>query len=192
MAKRLPNSQHYAPRRKGWGASIRAWCTPVFLWEHRRLGFDSPHGAINFKIRTTMATLSELCALPTEWAEREERKEHNKAIGVEKKMAWKLVKREEHDRMKAYRERELRRMQRTGVYELSLTASRRKVAQETMPEPMRKETRAEIFFAGKGVRSAKRVKNRASSEEMGTIGNRIVVKRFANSRTTCVCKSRIY
>lgn len=49
MAKRLPNSQHYAPRRKGWGVSIRAWCAPVFLWEHRRLGFDSPHGAINFK-----------------------------------------------------------------------------------------------------------------------------------------------
>lgn len=159
----------------------------------RVLWGSTPHTELStLKIRTTMATLSELCALPTEWAEREERKEHNKAIGVEKKMAWKLVKREEHDRMKAYRERELRRMQRTGVYELSLTASRRKVAQETMPEPMRKETRAEIFFAGKGVRSPKKAKNRASSEEMGTIGNRIVVKRFANSRMTCVCKSRIY
>ena len=94
--------------------------------------------------------------------------------------------------MMAYRERELRRMQRTGVHELSLTASRRNVARETMPEPMRKETRADIFFAGKGVRSAKRVKNRASSEAMGTIGRRIVVKRFENSRMTCVCKSRIY
>ena len=157
------------------------------------MGFDSPHGAINLKIRTTMATLSELCAtMPTEWVEREERKERNKAIGVEKKLAWKLAKREEHDRMAAYRERELRRMQRKGVHELSLTASCRNVARETMPEPMRKETRADIFFAGKGVRQPKKAKNRASSEAMGTIGRRIVVKRFANSRMTCVCKSRIY
>lgn len=175
------------PIAKGGGASIRAWCAPSGA-----MGFDSPHGAINFKIRTTMATLSELCALPTEWVEREERKEHNKAIGVEKKLAWKLAKREERDRKMAYRERELRRMQRNGVHELSLTASRRNVARETMPEPMRKETRAEIFFAGKGVRQPKKAKNRASSEAMGTIGCRIVVKRFANSRMTCVCKSRIY
>ena len=156
------------------------------------MGFDSPHGAINFKIRTTMATLSELCALPTEWAERAERKERNQAIGLEKKLTWKLAMREHRERMMAYRERELRRMQRNGVHELSLAASRRKVAQETMPEPMRKETRADIFFAGKGVRSPKKVKNHASSEAMGTIGRRIVVKRFANSRLTCVCKSRIY
>ena len=156
------------------------------------MGFDSPHGAINLKIRTTMATLSELCALPTEWVEREERKERSKTIGMEKKMAWKLAKREEHDRMMAYRERKRKREERNGVHELSLTASRRKVAQETMPEPMRKETRAEIFFAGKGVRQPKKAKNRASSEAMGTIGRRIVVKRFANSRMTCVCKSRIY
>lgn len=154
---------------------------------------STPHTELStLKIRTTMATLSELCALPTEWVEREERKERNKAIGMSKKTAWKLAKREEHDRMMAYRERELRRMQRKGVHELSLSASRRNVAQETMPEPMRKETRAEIFFAGKGVRQPKKAKNRASSEAMGTIGRRIVVKRFANSRMTCVCKSRIY
>ena len=160
----------------------------------RVLWGSTPHTELStLKIRTTMATLSELCAtMPTEWVEREERKERNKAIGVEKKLAWKLAKREEHDRMAAYRERELRRMQRKGVHELSLTASRRNVARETMPEPMRKETRADIFFAGKGVRSTKRVKNTASSEAMGTIGCRIVVKRFANSRMTCVCKSRIY
>ena len=159
----------------------------------RVLWGSTPHTELStLKIRTTMATLSELCALPTEWVEREERKERSKAIGVEKKLAWKLAKREEHDRMAAYRERELRRMQRKGVHELSLTASRRNVARETMPEPMRKETRADIFFAGKGVRQPKKAKNRASSEAMGTIGRRIVVKRFANSRMTCVCKSRIY
>lgn len=159
----------------------------------RVLWGSTPHTELStLKIRTTVATLSELCALPTEWVEREERKERNKAIGVEKKLAWKLAKREEHDRMAAYRERELRRMQRKGVHELSLTASRRNVARETMPEPMRKETRADIFFAGKGVRQPKKAKNRASSEAMGTIGRRIVVKRFANSRMTCVCKSRIY
>lgn len=130
--------------------------------------------------------------MPTEWVEREERKERNKAICLEKKLAWKLAKREEHDRMTAYRERELRRMQRKGVHELSIAASRRKVARETMPEPMRNETRADMFFAGQGVRSPKKAKNRASSEAMGTIGRRIVVKRFANSRVICVCKSRIF
>ena len=139
-----------------------------------------------------MATLSELCVLPTEWVEREERKERSKTIGMSKKAAWKLAKREEHDRMSAYLERKRKREECKGVHELSLAASRRKVAQETMPEPMSKETRAEIFFTGKGVRSPKKAKNRASSEAMGTIGCRIVVKRFANSRTTCVCKSRIY
>ena len=139
-----------------------------------------------------MATLSELCAMPTEWVEREERKERNKAICLEKKLAWKLAKREEHDRMTSYRERELRRMQRKGVHELSLASSRRKVARETMAEPMPKETRADMFFAGQGVRSPKKAKNRASSEAMGTICRRIVVKRFANSRVTCVCKSRAY
>ena len=136
-----------------------------------------------------MATLSELCVLPTEWVEREERKERNKAIGLEKKLAWKLAKREEHERMKAYREREMRRMQRTGVHELSLAASRRKVAQETMPEPMHRETRADIFFAGKGVRSTKRVKNRASSEAMGTIGT-ITARVRTGNYTGVVCKSR--
>ena len=130
--------------------------------------------------------------MPTEWVEREERKERNKAIGLEKKLAWKLAKREEHDRMTSYREREFRRMQRKGVHKLSLAASRRKVDRETMPEPMPKETRADMFFAGQGVRSPKKAKNRASSEAMGTIGRRIVVKRFANSRVTCVCKSRAY
>lgn len=40
------------PVAKGGVHLFRAWCAPVFLWEHRRLGFDSPHGAINFKIRT--------------------------------------------------------------------------------------------------------------------------------------------
>lgn len=130
--------------------------------------------------------------MPTEWVERAERKERNKAICLEKKLAWKLAKREEHDRMTACRERELRRMQRKGVHELSIAASRRKVARETMAEPMPKETRADIFFAGQGVRSPKKAKNRASSEAMGTIGRRIVVKRFANSRVTCVCKSRAY
>ena len=139
-----------------------------------------------------MARLSELCAMPTEWVEREERKERNKAICLEKKLAWKLAKREEHDRMTSYRERELRRMQRKGVHELSLASSRRKVARETMAEPMPKETRADMFFACQGVRSPKKAKNRASSEAMGTIGRRIVVKRFANSRMTCVCKSRIH
>ena len=139
-----------------------------------------------------MARLSELCAMPTEWVERAERKERNKAICLEKKLAWKLAKREEHDRMTACRERELRRMQRKGVHELSIAASRRKVARETMAEPMPKETRADMFFAGQGVRSPKKAKNRASSEAMGTIGRRIVVKRFANSRMTCVCKSRIH
>ena len=46
------------------------------------------------------------------------------------------------------------------------------------------------FEIGKGVRIRKRVKNTFSKEEFGTCGTYITTKRFANSRLTCVCKSR--
>lgn len=124
-----------------------------------------------------MATLSDLCAiLPTEWVEREEKKERNEAIRLSKSLAWK----------------EQRRAIRRGEHGVSLEGSRRAVRRETMPEPMRKESTKQMFFYGQGVRQPKKAKNKASSEKMGTVARRIVVKRFAGSRVTCVCKSRIF
>lgn len=139
-----------------------------------------------------MATLKDVCAsLPTEWVEHEEKKERNEAIRLLGRLARKEQRKANRERLRAYREREQRRAIRRGEHGVSLESSRRAVRRETMPEPMR-ETRKDMFFYGQGVRQQKKVKNRASSEEMGTIGRRIVVKRFAGSRVTCVCKSRIY
>ncbi len=48
-----------------------------------------------------------------------------------------------------------------------------------------------IFAAAQTHRPSKRrVINRFSRDEAGTCGTYIVTKRFANSRLTCVCKSR--
>lgn len=134
-----------------------------------------------------MAALSDICVIPTEWEERAEHKEEMKAIGLSRKLAWKVAKKREHDRYKAYREREARRSGRGE----SFGASRKRVAHETMPEPMRRESRRDIFFAGQGKRSPKKVKNRYSTEQAGTVGRIITTKRFAGSRITCVCKSRM-
>ena len=46
------------------------------------------------------------------------------------------------------------------------------------------------FEIGKGKRMQKKVHNTFSKEEFGTCGTYIATKRFANSRLTCVCKSR--
>ena len=47
-----------------------------------------------------------------------------------------------------------------------------------------------VFDMCKGTRTQKRVKNTWSKEQAGTCGTYIATKRFANSRLTCVCKSR--
>lgn len=140
-----------------------------------------------------MATLSDLCAiLPTEWVEREEKKERNEAIRLSKSLAWKEQRKANRERLRAYREREQRRAIRRGEHGVSLEGSRRAVRRETMPEPMRKESTKQMFFYGQGVRQPKKAKNKVSSEKMGTVARRIVVKRFAGSRVTCVCKSRFF
>ena len=173
----------------GAGCAIRAWCGTVkVLWG------SIPHTELlyNFQKNTTMAKFSDVCAsLPTEWVEHEEKKERNEAIRLSERLAWKEQRKAEHDRYRAYRQREERRAIRRGEHGVSLESSRKAVRRETMPEPVR-ETRKDMFFYGQGVRQQKKVKNSASSEEMGTVGRRIVVKRFAGSRVTCVCKSRIF
>lgn len=169
--------------------SIRAWCGIVqVLWG------PIPHTELLYNIQKfiAMATLSEVCAsLPMEWVKHEEKKEHNEAIRLSERLARKEQRKAERDRYRAYRQREERRAIRRGEHGVSLEGSRKAVRRETMPEPMR-ESRKDMFFYGQGVRQQKKVKNRASSEEMGTIGRRIVVKRFAGSHITCVCKSRIF
>lgn len=110
---------------------------------------------------------------------------------MSKKMEWRIEKRKQHERLMAYRKRESKRMREKE--ENTLKASRRRVRLETMADDMSMlESGRKIFAICKGQRSPKKTKNRVSSEQAGTIGCSIVVKRFANSRLTCVCKSRIY
>lgn len=121
-----------------------------------------------------------------EFVEREEHHARMEKIGLSRKLAFKMERKDHHRQLIAYRKREERR----GHHGVSFEASRRKVRRATMPETERPETTADIFYAGKGVRQPKKARNTASSEEMGTIRPRIVVKRFEGSRLTCVCKSK--
>lgn len=111
---------------------------------------------------------------------------------MSKKTEWRKEKRKQHERLMAYRKREYKRMEHREKEENTLKASRRRVRLETMADDMSMlESGRKIFAICKGQRSPKKTKNRVSSEQAGTIGCSIVVKRFANSRLTCVCKSRI-
>ena len=132
-----------------------------------------------------MATLSQMCILPQWW----DALAVPNGDGMNKKMAWKIEKRKQHERLMAYRAREKKR---GGMGGYSLERSRRMVQRETMAEPIGLENRGEMFYLGQGVRQPKKAKNRASKEQAGTIGRSIVVKRFEGSRLTCVCKSLIY
>ena len=137
-----------------------------------------------------MPNLSELCAsLPMAFVERQKHRAHKQRVALSRKLEWKEQKRKEHERVLAYRAREQRRTMHSEVCVTSLQKSRKEVRRETLP-PMRRETTADMFYAGKGVRQPKKSKNKASSEEMGTIRPRIVVKRFDASHMTCVYKSK--
>lgn len=137
-----------------------------------------------------MAKLSYMCELPQGWLV----PSHAQEARMSKKMEWRIEKRKQHERLFAYRKREYRRMERREKAEDdTLQVSRRRVRLETMADDMSMlESGRKIFAICKGQRSPKKTKNRVSSEQAGTIGCSIVVKRFANSRLTCVCKSRIY
>lgn len=127
-----------------------------------------------------------------EFVERAEHRTHMEQSALSRKLAWKEEKRKEHQRMIDYRAREARRTMRSGVRSgVSFESSRNAVRRATMPHAMRRpETTAEIFHAGKGVRSPKKAKNKVSSERAGTIRSHIVLKRFDGSRQTCLCKSK--
>jgi len=138
-----------------------------------------------------MATLSQMCELPQGWLV----PSHAQEVRMSKKMEWRIEKRKQHERLLAYRKRESRRMEhreKEENTENTLKASRRRVRLETMADVSLLESGHKIFAICKGQRSPKKAKNSASREQAGTIGRSIVVKRFANSRLTCVCKSRIY
>jgi len=131
-----------------------------------------------------MATLAQMCILPQGW----DAPAMPTSNGMNKKTAWKIEKRKQHQQLMAYRERERKR---GGMVE-TMGSSRQRVRRETMAETMGIESRGEIFNLGKGERSPKKAKNRASREQAGTIGRSITVKRFEGSRLTCVCKSVVY
>ena len=134
-----------------------------------------------------MATLLQMCKLPEGWLA----PSVSEKIGMSKKLAWKTAKRAEHERMKAYREREKKRV-KSGVGRFSLERDRKRVYSETYAQSISLERRDKMFAMGKGQIQPKKAKNTASSEKAGTVGRKIVTKRFPNSRLTCVCKSRIY
>ena len=134
-----------------------------------------------------MATLSQMCVLPQGW----DAPSLSEQIGMSKRSEWLIAKRKQHDRLMAYRERERIRAKRHGVSVSSIDHDRQRVRRETMAETMGIERGGEMFYLGKGERSPKKAKNRASKEAAGTIGRTIVVKRFEGSRLTCVCKSMI-
>lgn len=130
-----------------------------------------------------MATLAQMCILPQGW----DAPAMPTSNGMNKKMAWKIEKRKQHQQLMAYRERERKR---GGMSCGSLERSRQQVRESL--SAMGVEIKERIFEECKGVRSPKKAKNRASKEQAGTIGRTIVTKRFEGSRLTCVCKSRIY
>lgn len=125
-----------------------------------------------------------MCVLPEGWGT----PSISEQIGMSKRSEWLIAKRKQHDRLMAYRERERKR---GGMVE-TMGSSRQRVRRETMADTMGIESRGEIFNLGKGERSPKKAKNRASREQAGTIGRSITVKRFEGSRLTCVCKSVVY
>ena len=133
-----------------------------------------------------MATLSQMCILPEGW---DAPTMQTSEVGMSKKMAWKLAKRAEHDRLVARKQRDKKRAKQQSI---SLERDRKRMYQECYVEPVGLERGGEMFYLGQGVRQPKKAKNRASKEAAGTIGRTIVVKRFPNSRLTCVCKSLVY
>jgi len=130
-----------------------------------------------------MATLSQMCTLPEGWGALA----ISNGDGMNKKMAWKIEKRKQHERLIAHRKRERKRV---GIACGSLERSRMSVYRESL-EAIGFVVKERIFEECKTERSPKKAKNRASKEQAGTIGRHIVVKRFNGSRLTCVCKSRI-
>lgn len=136
-----------------------------------------------------MARLCDLCNLPDGWVAPTVSNE----VGMSKKLAWKTAKRAEHDRLMAYLERERRRAMRRGGVGMGIERSRENVRRETMADAMPVlENGRRMFAIGKGQLQPKKAKNSVSREQAGTIGRKIVVKRFEGSRLTCVCKSLIY
>lgn len=141
---------------------------------------------LTYNYTLTMAILSQMCILPEGW---DAPTMQTNEVGMSKKLAWKMTKRAEHDRMVARRERKRKREKQQTI---SLERDRKRMYQQLYVEPIGLERSGEIFYLGKGERSPKKAKNGASKEEAGTIGRTIVVKRFDGSRLTCVCKSLIY
>lgn len=131
-----------------------------------------------------MATLSQMCELPQRWLA----SFHAQEVRMSKKMSWRDAKKAEHQRMLEYFKRE----QKRHKAHQPLSESRRVVREQTMPEQIILERGAKMFGICKGRSTPKKARNTASKEQAGTIGSVITVRRFQNSRLTCVCKTKIY
>ena len=131
-----------------------------------------------------------MCVLPDGWGVPSI---STNEVGMSKKLAWKTAKLAESKRIRAYREREMKRvLKKGGVSRFSIERDRKRVYRETLAQPIGFERRDKIFAMGKGQPQPKKAKNGYSREQAGTISRVIVTKRFEGSRSICVCKSRIY
>lgn len=139
-----------------------------------------------------MCVLSDVCRLPESWQARKAQMEQKREVTLCARLAWQAAKREERDRFIAYKKREEKRAKKAYHVSESLSASRQKVREYTMPDAIEIEGVHKMFHAGKGERATKKVKNRVYAEQCGSVPRRIVLKRFDNSRITCLCKSAIY
>lgn len=127
----------------------------------------------------------ELCSsLPQGWAAAS--CDTNGGIIIGRRLALKAAAKLKRERMAAFWKRE----QKRGKCGQSLSASRKAVYRETIAEPVKVESGKRLFALGQGRRQPKKAKNGFSKEEAGTVGSVIRVRRFKNSRLTCVYKCK--
>lgn len=105
---------------------------------------------------------------------------------MDRRLALKIAAKKRRERMAAFWKREAKR----NKCSQSLNASRNVVRRETIVEPIEVESGRKLFALGQGRRQPKKAKNGFSKEEAGTVGSVIRVRRFKNSRLTCVYKCK--
>lgn len=115
-----------------------------------------------------MGTLSQMCNLPEGWVAQIANRDKNDAIGMSKKLEWKMAKRKEHDRMLERRNRMRNRAAYGGT---TMGSDRRRVYDACFTESMGLESGSRMFAECKVALQPKKAKNRASKEQAGTIGS---------------------
>ncbi len=123
-----------------------------------------------------------MCEIPQEWVVISEKQGKKREIIISAKMAWKMAKKKQHDRMKA-----LRKKGKSVSHVSPIGAHRHVVRKQTVTESFVEKG---VFKECQTCRTRKKVKNSASKEEAGTIGSYVATKRFSGSYITCTYKSK--